>query len=81
MMTTTTELRPLTDRQREIFRWIVNYIAAHGYSPTVRELCEAFDFGSTNGAMCHLDPLRKKGWIEWQENKARTLRPLLQEDA
>lgn len=79
-MTTTTQLGPLTDRQREIYCWIVNYIADHGYSPTVRELCLAFRFGSVNGAMCHLHPLRKKGWIAWNERQSRTIRPLAEVD-
>jgi repressor LexA len=80
-MTTSTPIRPLTDRQREIYRWIVQYIATHGYSPTVRELCLAFRFDSPNGAMCHLLPLRKKGYLAWNERQSRTIRPLQQVDA
>ena len=80
-MTTTTPTRPLTDRQREIYRWIVNYIADHGYSPTVRELCLAFQFGSVNGAMCHLHPLRRKGYLTWNVGQSRTIRPLVGADA
>jgi len=75
-MTTTTVRVPLTDRQREILAWLSRYIADRGYSPTVRELCLAFNFASTEGAMCHLRPLRRKGWVEWQDNQARTLRVL-----
>lgn len=73
-MTTTVELKPLTPRQREILVWLAEYISDHGYSPTVRELCQAFNFGSPNGAACHLQPLRLKGWIDWQAGHARTLR-------
>lgn len=73
-MTSTTPLVPLTERQREILVWLFRYIDEHGYSPTVRELCHAFSFGSPNGAMCHLVPLRKKGWLTWQDGHARTLR-------
>lgn len=73
-MTATHELKPLTNRQREILVWLAQYIADHGYSPTIRELCQAFGFDSPNGAMCHLVPLRKKGWITWQDGQARTLR-------
>jgi repressor LexA len=74
-MTTTVRL-PLTDRQREILAWLSAYIAERGYSPTLRELCLAFGFASTQGAACHLDPLRKKGWITWNDGQARTLRVL-----
>lgn len=75
-MTTTTDRKPLTERQREILRWLSRYIAEHGYSPTVRELCLAFKFDSPNGAICHLVPLRRKGWIEWCDGKSRTIRVL-----
>ena len=66
--------RPLTKRQEQILQWIRDYIAAHGFSPTVREVCDAFRFRSVNGAMCHMLPLRRKGWLVWQDNKPRTLR-------
>jgi repressor LexA len=75
-MTTTNARVPLTDRQREILAWLSRYIDDHGYSPTVRELCLAFGFGSTQGAKCHLDPLRRKGWVTWNDGQARTLRVL-----
>lgn len=73
-MTTTTQLTPLTDRQREILAWLARYIADHGYSPTVREGQMAFAFDSPNGFVCHLTALAKKGWVQWNKRKARTLR-------
>ena len=80
-MTTTTTIRPLTDRQREIYRWLVQYIANHGFSPTIRELCLAFGFASTEGAMCHLRPLRVKGYVVWNDGQARTIRPFQEVEA
>jgi repressor LexA len=76
MTTTETTPRPLTERQREILAWLVRYIAQHGYSPTLRELCLAFGFASPNGAACHLVPLARKGWITWNEKQSRTIRVL-----
>jgi repressor LexA len=72
----TTDVQPLTEAQASVYRWICGYITKHGYSPTVREIQTAFAWDSVNGAMCHLLPLRKKGWINWQENQARTIRPV-----
>jgi repressor LexA len=80
-MTTARPIRPITERQREIYRWIVQYIADNGYSPTVRELCLAFGFESVNGAVCHLEPLRKKGYLTWNDRQSRTMRPLQEVDA
>ena len=76
MTTTETTPQPLTDRQREILRWISLYIEQRGYSPTLREMCLAFKFASPNGAMCHLVPLARKGWITWNEGQPRTIRVL-----
>ena len=73
-MTTTLAPGQLTDRQRAILVWINEYIAAHGFSPTIRELVRAFGFKSTNGAVCHLQPLRTKGYVTWLDGSPRTLR-------
>jgi repressor LexA len=66
----------LTDKQRAIYDWIVDFCESHGYSPTVRELANAFGLRSTNGAVCHLKPLAKKGWIRWTPHRSRTMRPI-----
>jgi repressor LexA len=74
--TTETTPQPLTDRQREILAWLVQYIDQHGYSPTLREMCLAFNFASPNGAMCHLVPLERKGYVTWNRQRSRTIRVL-----
>lgn len=80
-MTQTAELKTpppvaLTDKQRAVYDWIVDYCESHGYSPTIRELCAAFGFDSPNGAMCHIRPLAKKGWVRWTPHRSRTIRPI-----
>jgi len=75
-MTTIAAPKPITPRQREVFDWIVAYIAERGYSPTRREIMKGFGWGTTNATMSHLIPLRKKGWIDWIDGTARTIRPL-----
>lgn len=67
---------PLTDRQREVYDWIVDHCEGKGYAPTVRELARAFDFSSPNGAYCHLAALAKKGWVSWVPGVCRTIRPI-----
>lgn len=67
---------PITARQREVYDWIVEFVEARGYSPTVRELCKAFGFASPTGAVCHLKPLQERGWISWVPHHSRTIRPI-----
>jgi len=73
-MNTNTDRKPLTERQREILRWLSRHISDNGFSPTVREMCRAFKFSAPNGALCHLLALRRKGWIDWHDGKSRTIR-------
>jgi repressor LexA len=74
-MTTLTERQPLTERQQEVFDFIRQYRASHGYCCTVREVAQAVGSPNVTGAMCHLWPLKRKGWITWEEGQSRTIRP------
>lgn len=62
-----------TPRQREILDAGIR-LAAAGYPPTLRELAEAVGIRSLNGLRVQLDALRRKGWVDWREGCARTLR-------
>lgn len=66
----------ITDRQREVYDWIVDHCESKGYGPTVRKVARAFGFTSPNGAHCHLMPLQRKGWITWTPGVCRTIRPI-----
>lgn len=70
-MSTTTN--PLTPRQQDVLNWIAGYIDTHGFSPSVREIGHAYKW-STNGVMCHLRAIRRKGHITWIDGQARTIR-------
>lgn len=76
MTATATERRPMTDRQREVYDFVTGFREQRGYCCTVREVMHHFGMDSTNSAMCHLWPLRKKGWVTWEDGQARTLRPV-----
>lgn len=54
----------MTDRQQEVFNFIVNYIETEGLPPTIREMQEGLHIGSLRGVTIHLDALHKKGFIE-----------------
>ena len=73
-MTTATEREPITARQTDVLNWIAGFIDVHGYSPTVREIQHAYGWKTTNATMCHLHPLRRKGYVTWVDGCSRTLR-------
>jgi repressor LexA len=73
---TPTALPLLTARQRQVFDFIVDFADRNGYCASVRDVMAAIGCTSPNGAVCHLVPLRKKGFITWEPNTARSIRPI-----
>ena len=63
----------LTATRRIILEEIVGYTDAHGYPPTVRELCAAVGLGSTSSVQHHLLALEKSGHLRRDGSKARAL--------
>lgn len=66
-------LRQLTPRQREIFDFIDAYICEHSYPPVLREVGRHFGF-SEKAANDHVNSLVKKGYVEYEDGKPRTIR-------
>jgi repressor LexA len=56
-------LPPLTDRQREIYDFLLKSIREQGYAPSIPEIGAKFKIASTNGVSDHLKALEKKGYI------------------
>jgi|SRR5579863_887856 len=54
----------LTERQKEVLRFLSGYIQQNGFPPTVREIASYFRFTGPKGAKKHLDLLEKKGFIQ-----------------
>ena len=54
----------VTDRQQEVFNFIVAYLEEKGYPPTIREMQTGLGIGSLRGVTIHLDALQKKGYID-----------------
>lgn len=61
----------LTGRQRVVFDFVRQRIY-NSFPPSLREIAEHFGFTSTN-ALQILNAIRKKGYIQWEDDKARTL--------
>ncbi len=64
----------LTKREREIYDFILNAIRNEGYSPSVRDICNALDMKSTSTVHTYLAKLEEKGMIQKDPGKSRTLR-------
>ena len=66
----------LTERQREIYQYIVDYRRDHGCSPSIPEIQRRFEMRSPNGVAGHLRALETKGIIRRAERGSRQIEPL-----
>tara|TARA_B100001057_G_scaffold175033_1_gene175663 strand:+ start:315 stop:932 length:618 start_codon:yes stop_codon:yes gene_type:complete len=63
----------LTDAQNELYKWIRNYVKDFQHSPSIRQMMNAMGLKSPAPIQSRLKHLQEKGFISWQEGKARTL--------
>jgi len=63
----------LTDRQQEIWEFLVDYVDAHGYPPTVREIGDAVGLASPSTVHAHLANLERAGLLKRDPTKPRAL--------
>jgi repressor LexA len=64
----------LTKRQRQILDFIQSVRRSTESSPTLREMAAHFGFKSSRAAADHVDALKRKGYLESDNGKARSLR-------
>lgn len=69
-------MESLTNAQEELYNWLADYIREHQHSPSIRQMMRAMGLKSPAPIQSRLDHLRKKGYIDWNEGKARTIRIL-----
>jgi len=63
----------LTERQQEIWNYLVEYVDRHGYPPTVREIGEHVGLASPSTVHAHLANLERAGLLRRDPTKPRAL--------
>ena len=63
----------LTLAQNELYRWIKDYMKDFQHSPSIRQMMQAMGLKSPAPIQSRLKHLQEKGYISWQEGKARTM--------
>ena len=69
----TSEGNKLTEAQNELYSWIKNYMRDFQHSPSIRQMMQAMNLKSPAPIQSRLKHLQEKGYISWQEGKARTM--------
>ena len=66
----------LTEAQNELLTWLKNYISDFQHSPSIRQMMNGMGLKSPAPIQSRLKHLQEKGYISWEEGKARTLKLL-----
>ncbi len=69
-------MEKLTEPQRQLYEWLVEYIRTSQHSPSIRQMMQAMNLKSPAPIQSRLEYLRSKGYIDWNTGKARTIRIL-----
>jgi len=67
-------MEPLTTAQQALFDWIADFIHAHGYAPTQRQMGQGMGLQSSAGIQARLGRLLAKGYLDHTFGQARSLR-------
>jgi len=65
--------KDLSEAQNELYQWIKDYMKDFQHSPSIRQMMNAMGLKSPAPIQSRLKHLQQKGFIRWQEGKARTL--------
>ena len=63
----------LSNAQKELYEWIKSYMKEFQHSPSIRQMMNAMGLKSPAPIQSRLKHLQEKGYISWQQGKARTL--------
>ena len=66
--------KELTTAQDQLLDWIKSYINDFHHSPSIRQMMVGMGLKSPAPIQSRLKHLQEKGYISWQEGKARTLK-------
>jgi repressor LexA len=69
-----TSIEQLSKGDRRLFSWLCEYFAANEQSPTLKEICDHFNWSSRSNASHHIRSLERAGFIERLPGAHRNIR-------
>jgi repressor LexA len=64
-------MQKLTERQRQVYRFVEAYIETEGYAPTLQEIAGHLGVRGNLGVLRHLETLEKKGYLRRKQGSSR----------
>lgn len=67
-------MKQITEREKDVLRYIIRFKEVNGYSPTTREIASGINTSSLYHVTNMLFDLKEKGYITFKEKAPRTIR-------
>lgn len=61
----------MTESEQRVYAWVAQYLADHGWPPTVREIQAGLHYGSPSTVQVHLGTLRAEGYLSGAGRRLR----------
>jgi repressor LexA len=68
------KMAEMNHKERAVYEFIIDTIKKEGFSPSVRDIKISLDIKSTSTVHAYLEKLEKKGYIQKEAGKSRTIR-------
>ena len=68
------EMNQINHKERAVYEFIIDTIKKEGFSPSVRDIKVNLNIKSTSTVHAYLEKLEKKGYIQKEAGKSRTIR-------
>ena len=68
------EANQMNHKERAVYEYIIDTIKKEGFSPSVRDIKISLNIKSTSTVHAYLEKLEKKGYIQKEAGKSRTIR-------
>ena len=66
-------MRPISEKQKRIYDFIIDFTTSHGYPPSVREIGNAVGLRSPSTVHTHINTLVERGLLQKDDRKTRAL--------
>lgn len=63
----------MTEREKELFEFIVKFKQTNGYNPTIRDMCFGINTKSVSHVQEMIERLREEGYIDYIEKISRSI--------
>ncbi len=68
-------MKKINEKTDKVYRFVIDYIDANGYPPSIREICAKLNIKSTATAYSYLNKLKQRGLLEKSPMKKRAITP------